>query len=424
MPSCEKTVKPQLICPAGNEQKLKYAFAYGADAVYAGPPSISLRANLNQYDLTMLERSIRYAHTAGKKLFVTANIFAHEHDIDEVEKTLLAAAELGPDAFIISDPGLLRLVRRLKITTPVHLSTQANVTNSESVGFWSDLGVKRVILARELGFREIMRIRERCMNVELEIFVHGALCVSYSGRCLLSDLLAGRDANRGECAGTCRWKYYLVEEKRPGDLHPIEEDSKGTYILNSRDLNLLGELDRMKPLRIDGYKIEGRTKNILYVALAARAYRRELDRVYGDGRQDGNDDDSGFLRMTDNHGFTKGFLFRQSGSMQNVHEKDRVKQSVAGFIRDFRENDIHVEIKNPLSRGDVLTAVSPVETFRVKVMELYENGTPIRRAFGSKKQFVRMVTDRRFKDEGWNYGILIRERPPAESSSTSGTNVR
>jgi len=400
--------KPELILPAGSYQKLKYAIAYGADAVYAGPPETSLRAKYNDFTLPLLEKAIHYCHQKKKKIYITANIFAHGQDLKRIEWFLKELAEHQPDAFIISDPGVLHLIRRLKIDIPLHLSTQANITNPESVKFWVHQGIKRIIIARELDLVEVEEICNLAGRVELEIFVHGALCVSYSGRCLLSNFLTGRDANRGKCAGSCRWRYFLIEESRRAEQFEIEEDARGTYILNSRDLCLLDKIPALKHLRIDGYKVEGRTKNIFYLSVVARSYRRAIDDIFGRDRDEIDSNDMDLIRMTDNHGFTHGFLFDDGDLKQNYSEGDERKQKLAGLIRECKGNEIVIEVKNPISRGEHVLGISPHETCDFAILDLFENGQRIETAYGAKQQVVKAHIDRAFEDEGWMFGIIAK----------------
>ncbi|KLU62866.1 putative protease YdcP precursor [Peptococcaceae bacterium CEB3] len=276
--------KPELLAPAGDLEKLRYALAYGADAVYIGGTSFGLRAYAGNFSPEEMKEAVLRVHALGKKLYVTVNVFAHEADFDELPDYLSNLARLGVDALIVSDPGVLALAREVAPGIALHLSTQANSTNSYAVRFWQRQGVKRAVLARELSLAELSLVRQRVPG-ELEMFVHGAMCMSYSGRCLLSNYLTGRDANRGECAQPCRWGYGLVEEKRPGQVFPLEEDERGTYIFNSHDLCLLPHLPLLAPLGIESYKIEGRMKSVHYVASTVKVYREALDVLWEQGEK-------------------------------------------------------------------------------------------------------------------------------------------
>jgi len=407
--------KPELILPAGSPGKLQYALAYGADAVYAGSPDTSLRAHFNEFDTDSLCDSIAYTHARGKRIYVALNLFAHETDLLRVEHTIRTVAAACPDAFIVSDPGVLRMVRRFAIDVPIHLSTQANTTNSESVKFWSDQGVERIILARELRFEEVESICAGARDVEIELFIHGAMCVSYSGRCLLSSFLAGRDPNRGDCAAPCRWRYHLVEKTRPGELLSISEDRKGTYILNSKDLCLIDSLKTLARMPIAGYKVEGRTKNLFYVSLAARAYRLAIDAVFDEGKSAPPDEALLLLSLLDSHGYTRGFLFENGEQMQAYREKEGSRQSVLGIVEEAGDRELVFRAKNPLSEGDAVLGINPGGCIRFRVLELYEEGNRVQRAYGSKRQQVRAVIDRPLHGEGWRFGILARsdDRGPA-----------
>jgi len=398
--------KPELILPAGNYEKLIYAIAYGADAVYAGIPETSLRAKYNGFDVGLLKEAVDYCHRHQKKIYITTNVYAREDDIPRLSRHMAEIAESKPDAFIVSDPGIFRIVSSLKLHIPVHLSTQANTTNSESVKYWVDQGIQRIILARELGFSEIVRIRNHAPDVELEIFVHGALCISYSGRCLLSSYLTGRDANRGNCAGACRWRYFVVEESRRDDFFEIQEDTHGTYILNSKDLCLIDTLPRLKKIDIDGYKVEGRTKNTFYLALVAMSYRAVMDAEFDGTSSSILPHVSTLIKMPDNHGFTHSFMFNDGKVMQSYGDSDTRHQEVAGFIREFEEDMMSVEVKNPISVGDSLLGISPREIQPLTVKEIQLNGQYIKTAYGAQKHVVRVRVDRKLSDTGWEYGIL------------------
>ncbi len=267
---------PELLAPAGNLEKLVTAVHYGADAVYLGGRKLSLRARAGNFDSRELARGLAHAHDHGVRVYVTVNVFARNQDLEGLARYLCFLRDTGVDGLIVADPGILRIVKQTVPELAVHLSTQANVTNREAVRFWGEQGVRRVNLARELGLEEIRQIRSST-DLELEVFVHGALCISYSGRCLLSTYFTGRDANQGDCAHPCRYAYRLVEEKRPGQYFPVEEDERGTYIFNARDLCLLGQLPLLVDAGVDSVKIEGRMKSVGYVGSVVRIYRAALD---------------------------------------------------------------------------------------------------------------------------------------------------
>ena len=267
---------PELLAPAGDRDKLAQAIHYGADAVYLGGSRYSLRANAGNFSDQELREAVVLAHGAGVRVYVALNIFAHQRDFAGLDDYLLFLREIAADGLIIADPGILAVARRVVPQMPIHLSTQANVTNPESAAFWQACGVSRINPARELSLTELAKMRER-VTTELEIFVHGALCISYSGRCFLSLHLTGRDANRGDCAHPCRYRYRLEEERRPGQFFPIEEDDRGSYIFNAKDLCLLNRLPQLIRAGADALKIEGRMKSLFYVGTVVRLYRAALD---------------------------------------------------------------------------------------------------------------------------------------------------
>lgn len=268
--------KPEILAPAGSMEKLKFALRFGADAVYLGGSDFSLRAQGKNFGPEELTEAVNYVHAQGKKVYVTVNIYPHEDDLTGLADYLRFLESVGADAALVSDLGIFTLARQVAPKLSLHVSTQANTLNSAAVNAWAAMGAERVVLGREVSLQELKKIRA-ATNVELEMFVHGAMCVSYSGRCLLSNFLTGRDANRGSCTQPCRWKYALVEEKRPGQYFPVEEDERGTYIFNSKDLALLSYVGQLSELGIDSLKIEGRMKSVHYAATVANTYRRAVD---------------------------------------------------------------------------------------------------------------------------------------------------
>ena len=269
----------EILAPAGDWDKLRYAVAYGADAVYAAGKHFGLRAKAGNFNREELRTAVQYCHERDKKIYITVNIFAHNEDIAQLTPYIEFLRDIAVDALIISDPGVIALVREIAPEIPIHLSTQANTTSWKSAEFWARQGVKRIILARELSFKEINDIIRAVPELEFEIFVHGAMCISYSGRCLLSAFLNNRSANRGFCTQTCRWKFHLMEESRPGQYFPIEEDERGAYILNSRDLSLFDHLPEIIDSSITSLKIEGRMKSPYYVANTTRVYKTAVKLV-------------------------------------------------------------------------------------------------------------------------------------------------
>ncbi|MDD6071679.1 MAG: U32 family peptidase [Clostridiales bacterium] len=270
--------KIELLIPAGSLEVLKVAVDYGADAVYIGGEAFGLRAKAHNFTIEDMKEAVSYCHSHGVKLYVTANIFAHNDDLEGVRRYFETLKPIGIDALIISDPAIFTIAKEVIPEVDIHISTQANNTNYGTYQFWHRLGATRVVSARELSLREIREIREHIpKEMEIESFVHGAMCISYSGRCLLSHFLTGRDANRGACTHPCRWKYSVVEETRPGEYFPVEEDDRGTYIFNSKDLCMVNHVPELIEAGIDSFKVEGRMKTALYVATVARTYRKAID---------------------------------------------------------------------------------------------------------------------------------------------------
>ncbi len=270
--------KPELLIPAKGPEEFNTAVDFGADAVYVGGETMGLRSGARNFSDEELKEAIRHAHGRNKKVYVTANIIAHNSDLKEAEAYFKRMGEIRPDALLIADPGMFSLAKELCPDIELHISTQANNTNYKTVLFWASLGAKRIVTARELSLKEIREIRENISSdIEIESFVHGAMCISYSGRCLLSNYFTGRDANHGECTHPCRWQYAVAEETRPGQYLPIEENERGTFIFNSKDLCMIGHIPELINAGIDSFKVEGRMKNALYVAVTARTYRQAID---------------------------------------------------------------------------------------------------------------------------------------------------
>lgn len=278
--------KPELLVPASSLEVLKEAVIFGADAVYIGGEAFGLRAKAKNFTLEEMAEGIAFAHDHGTKIYVTANILAHNADLDDAYTYFEELRNIGPDALIISDPGLFSIAKEVWPEVEIHISTQANNTNYQTYLFWHKLGAKRVVSARELSLKEIRQIRDKIPDeMEIESFMHGAMCISYSGRCLLSSFMAGRDANQGACTHPCRWKYSVVEEQRPGEYFPVYENERGTYIFNSKDLCMIEHVPEMIEAGIDSFKIEGRMKTALYVAAVARTYRQAIDDYFEDPKK-------------------------------------------------------------------------------------------------------------------------------------------
>jgi len=347
---------PELLAPAGNMEKLKTALLYGADAVYLGGGH-SLRARAGSFTGEKLTSAVRLAHGMGKKAYVTVNVFAHNRDLDAIARHLEELAAAGVDGIIAADPGVIRLARSYAPRVLLHLSTQANVSNRESALFYEDLGVKRINLARELSLAEIAEVRQ-ALTCEIEVFVHGALCISYSGRCLLSAAMTGRQANLGDCAHPCRYRYRLVEEKRPGEYFPIDEDDRGTYIMNSRDLCLIDRLPELAEIGVDSVKIEGRMKSAYYVGAVVRGYREGLDRIAA-GR-DGFTDIRAELDLVGTRGYTENFFNNPPGPADLLPESPRAQaRSEPVGIVSKTNGTCEIEVRNPIERGDEIEYIGP-----------------------------------------------------------------
>ncbi|MBR6015082.1 MAG: U32 family peptidase, partial [Firmicutes bacterium] len=332
--------KVELLAPAGDLEKFKIACIYGADAVYFGGEMFSLRSGAGNLTVDEIKEAVAFAHERGVKAHMTMNIFAHNEDILPLKEYLMTIKNIPIDAFIVSDPGVATLIREVIPNAELHLSTQANMTNYQTAKFWVDsLGFKRIVLARELTMKEIREIRsELPAEIELESFVQGAMCISYSGRCLLSNFMIERDANRGACAHPCRWKYALVEEQRPGQYYPIEEDDRGTYILNSRDLCMIEHIPELIDTGIASFKIEGRMKSIFYVATIVSAYRRAIDAYYADPK--GYKFDPAWmseLKKVSHREFTTGFYFdKPTNKDQNYQTSAYTRDySFTGLVRSY-----------------------------------------------------------------------------------------
>ena len=402
---------PELLAPAGSLAMMRNAFAFGADAVYAGQPRYSLRVRNNEFgSLDRLGQAIDEAHGAGKLFYLVSNVLPHNAKVRTYLADMAPVVALKPDALIMADPGLIDLVRETWPEIPVHLSVQANTVNFAAVRFWRKLGVTRIILSRELSLDEIAEIRQECPDIELEVFVHGALCVAYSGRCLLSGYFNRRDSNQGTCTNSCRWDYkvkaagedaggeveatgparkvWLLEEKeRPGELMPIEEDEHGTYIMNSKDLRAVEHVQRLVDIGIDSLKIEGRTKSPYYVARAAQVYRRAIDDAVA-GRPF-NPQLLGELEGLANRGYTDGFYQRHhEADMQNYlrgHSESGRSLYVGDVVNwDAARGLAEIDVKNRFAVGDRIEVIHPSGNLEL-LLERMENteGVPISVAPGN-----------------------------------------
>jgi len=435
--------KPELLSPAGSLRNMRFAFAYGADAVYAGQPRYSLRVRNNEFSKdTVLRQGIEEAHAAGRKFFLASNIAPHNNKLKTYLEDLAPIVDMGPDALIMSDPGLIMMVRERFPDMTIHLSVQSNVVNYASVKFWQKLGLSRIILSRELSLQEVAEIRQECPDMELEVFVHGALCIAYSGRCLLSGYMTHRDSNQGACTNSCRWKYNAVEatetstgdivpdelpvmlleeQTRPGELMPAYEDEHGTYIMNSRDLRAVQHVKALAEMGIDSLKIEGRTKSAYYAARTTQVYRRAIDDAVAGREFDMTMMDE--LEGLSNRGYTEGFYRRHPpAEYQNyetgVSRSDR--QQLVGEISDRRDGWLTVLAKNRFVAGDRMELVTPSGNvhFTLDVIE-DRDGRPLDAVPGSghvAKIAVPEGIEATAIDE---FAMLVRHLPRDEDSAAA-----
>lgn len=371
--------KAELLIPASNLEVLKVAVKYGADAVYIGGEAFGLRAKAKNFSMEEMEEGIKFAHNHGKKVYVTANILAHNYDLEGAKKYFEELGKIGPDALIISDPGLFTIAKEVLPEMEIHISTQANNTNYETYKFWYKLGAKRVVSARELSLNEIKEIREHIPDdMEIETFMHGAMCISYSGRCLLSAFMAGRDANKGACTHPCRWKYYVMEESRPGEYMPVYENERGTYIFNSKDLCMIEHIPEMLNAGIDSLKIEGRMKTALYVATVTRTYRMAIDdylkdEEYYKSRIDFYKEE---IAKCTYRQYTTGFFFGKPNEETQIYDSNTyIKEYIyLGMIEKVCEDGLYmIEQRNKFLVGDEIEIMKVNgENLKLKVEAMYD----------------------------------------------------
>ncbi len=357
--------KTELLIPAGSLEVLKTAVVYGADAVYIGGEAFGLRARAKNFTSEEIREGIAFAHNKGVKVYITANILAHNDDLTGVEEYFKELKEISPDALIISDPGVFAIAKRVLPDMEIHISTQANNTNYGTYLFWHQLGAKRVVSARELSLAEIKEIRGRIPeDMEIESFIHGAMCISYSGRCLLSNFMVGRDANQGACTHPCRWKYSIVEEKRPGEYMPVFENERGTYIFNSKDLCMVEHIPEMMDAGIDSFKIEGRMKTALYVATVARTYRKAIDDYLRDPEiyQANMEWYRSEIGKCTYREFTTGFYFGKTDSTSQIYDNNTYVKNYTylGTIETIDHRGFaRIEQKNKFSVGETIEVMKP-----------------------------------------------------------------
>jgi putative protease len=372
--------KVELLVPAGSLEVLKVAVDYGADAVYIGGQAYGLRAKADNFSIEEMKKAVKYAHAKNAKVYVTANIFAHNYDIEGMKAYFEQLKDTGVDAVLVSDPGIFMLAKETMPDMELHISTQANNTNYLTYNFWYNMGAKRVVTARELSLVEIKQIREHIPeDMEIESFMHGAMCISYSGRCLLSSYFTGRDANRGACTHPCRWKYHIVEETRPGEYMPVNEDDRGTYIFNSKDLCMIEHIPEMIDAGIDSFKIEGRMKTALYVATVARTYRKAIDdymespELY---RSNMEYYKSEIAKCTYRQ-FTTGFYFGKTDQDSQIYDNNTYIKNCTyiGNVQEVTEDGlVTFEQKNKFSVGEEIECMNFDGTNTVcRVEEIYND---------------------------------------------------
>lgn len=390
--------KPELLMPAGDLEKAKFALAYGADAIYAGVPVFALRTKENKFTIDDIKKIVDYTHSLGKKVYITTNIYPHNEKIEPFLEALDKIVEIKPDALIVSDPGIVLLIKERYPNMELHLSVQQNNVNWASAKFWGQNGIKRIILARELSLKEMKEIAEKNPNMEFEAFIHGAMCMAYSGRCLMSSYMTNRDANQGACAQSCRWQYkvykenedkpfevtsrprkesavsevrtgtyYLEERLRKGELMPIEEDENGTYLFNSRDLCMLDYLEDLMHAGICSFKVEGRNKSLYYAAIVARVYRKTIDMIYDEGKKPNFNEMMNELFSAGNRGFIPGFFSGHPDEHGQRYDGNTMTQThtYAGRIVSFDKETMMAtfEARNKIDIGDTIEIITPTKKF-------------------------------------------------------------
>lgn len=373
-------IKPELLAPAGDLEKLKVAVLYGADAVYIGGEHFSLRAKAKNFNMETMKEGIDFAHSHGVKVYVTANIIAHNEDFKGMGEYFLELEKMNVDALLIADPGVFQIAKEYIPNIPIHLSTQANNTNYKSANFWYSLGVRRIVLARELSLTEIKEIKDNIPNdMEIETFVHGAMCISYSGRCLLSNYMTNRDANKGECSHPCRWKYYLVEEKRPNEYMPIVENERGTYIYNSKDLCMIEHIPDLINSGIESLKLEGRMKTPFYVATVVKAYREAINdyiestELYINKLKYYIEE----VSKASHREYTTGFYYAKPSGNEQIYTNNSYLRTYEflGIIKDYDINTqiATIEQRNKFSVGDEIEIMSKSNYFCQKVEQIMDS---------------------------------------------------
>lgn len=392
---------PELLAPAGDYEKLVTALHYGADAVYMGLSGLSLRAKADNFTEKELKDAASFVRQCGKKLYITINIFPHNRDLLLIKEHLAFLKELAPDALIVSDLGVFDIVSEVFPGLPVHISTQANITNYSTAKFWEKAGAKRLVLSRELTIDEIKEIRDH-VSIELECFVHGAICISYSGRCYISSFLANRSGNRGECTNSCRWNYALMEEKRPGIYRPVYENERGTYLMSSRDLCMIEHLDKLADAGVDSFKIEGRTKGINYVAGVVKTYREAVDAL----KERPFKVDERWMRdlaMSSNRGFTTGMFLGKHPDEGYSHDDETayvMTHELVGVVKAIKDGKAEVALRNKIETGDEVEFLSTgLEGRTLKIDEMFDlKGNLIESGKNTETVFIPAVSGVREND--------------------------
>ena len=400
----------ELLAPAGSLEKLKYAIEYGADAVYAGIPDISMRARVNNFSEKDLAEAVAYAHARGKKMFVTVNIYAHNYHFPAIEKHLKFLQKIKIDGVIISDPGIIELAKKYLPGVDIHLSTQANTTNWRAAKFWHEAGVKRIILAREVILEDIAEIHKRVPQLELEYFVHGAMCMSYSGRCILSKWMSNQSANEGACTQPCRWAYKKTSHIQPSCMSvkevqseteiELEEDGHGTYFFNSKDMNLIKHLAELRKAGVVAFKIEGRTKSAFYVASVTRAYRKVLDAIIekksaAEIKKIQKWSEMELSKLA-NRGYTEGFLLGNEPEHGFSGQQFRDQFQFVGEVLSSDGNQITAKIHNALCKEDKIEIVIPEKNIPAKIRAIYnENKKEVASAHGGHAKLYVLEINRR-----------------------------
>ena len=409
--------RPELLIPASSLEVLKTAVMFGADAVYIGGEAFGLRAKAKNFSMEDMKKGVEFAHAHGVKVHVTVNILAHNDDLPGVEEYLKELKEVGPDALIIADPGVFELAKEICPEIQRHVSTQANNTNYATYQFWWKQGASRVVSARELSLREIKEIRERIpAEMEIESFIHGAMCISYSGRCLLSNFFTGRDANQGACTHPCRWKYSIVEETRPGEYMPVYENERGTYIFNSKDLCMIEHIPEMIDAGIDSFKIEGRMKTALYVATVARTYRKAID-DYLEDPQKYRDNMPWYLDQISNctyRQFTTGFYFGKPTEESQIYDSNTyVKEyTYLGIVGEICDGRCKIEQRNKFSVGETIEIMKPDgENVEVTVKRIINEEGEDQESAPHSKQVLYIELE---GGQASQYDILRRQEPEVQ----------